>query len=158
MYLRSLCRLLKIPNPASEFAGRDSSYNLLGRQHHDRQVGLFETPSDRLDGIYKADSTSRTTKVRVQPVKIASATTQDSLIFGEIDTGSNEAILKVPSAALVFSRNHQYVIKGPAEKMSAVEIQVIGESDNFSSVRPVKSGQLAGGDLVAGRGGIFLLK
>ena len=104
------------------------------------------------------DSTSRTTKVRVVPVKIKTATTQDSLIFGEIDTGSKESILKVPSAALVFSHDHQYVVKGPIDKPHAIEVQVIGEADNFSSVRPVKTGELSDGDLIAGRGAIFLMK
>jgi multidrug efflux pump subunit AcrA (membrane-fusion protein) len=104
------------------------------------------------------DSTSRTTKVRVDPVKIKSATTQDALIFGEIETGSKESILKVPSAALVFSHNRQYVIRGPKAKAAVVEVSVLGEADNFSSIRPIKPEDLKDGDLVAGSGGIFLLK
>jgi len=104
------------------------------------------------------DSTSRTTKVRIEPVKIKNATTQDALIFGEIETGSKESILKVPSAALVFSHNHQYVIKGPQDKASIVEVLVLGEADNFSSIRPVKADELSDGDVVAGSGGIFLMK
>jgi Cu(I)/Ag(I) efflux system membrane fusion protein len=104
------------------------------------------------------DAQSRTTKVRVAPVKIKTATTQDALIFGEIETGSRESIYKVPSAALVFSHDKQFVIKGPKERPAAVEVQVIGESDNFSSIRPVRMKELSEADIVASRGAIFLLK
>jgi Cu(I)/Ag(I) efflux system membrane fusion protein len=104
------------------------------------------------------DATSRTTKIRIEPVKMHAVTTQDSLIFGEVETGSKESIFKVPSAALVFSQNHQYVIKGPLEKAVPVEILVLGEADNQSSVRPVKTEDLNDSDVVAGSGGIFLYK
>jgi len=104
------------------------------------------------------DSTSRTTKIRLTPIKIKAATTQDALIFGEIETGSKESILKVPSAALVFSHNRQYVIRGPLERAAAVEVSVLGEADNFSSIRPLRESDLKEGDVVAASGGIFLLK
>lgn len=104
------------------------------------------------------DPQSRTTKVRVHPVKIKTATTQDALIFGDIETGSRESIYKVPSAALVFSHDHQYVIKGPQEHPAPVEVQVIAESDNFSSIRPVRAEELTESDVVASHGAIYLLK
>ena len=104
------------------------------------------------------DATSRTTKIRIEPTPIKNATTQDALIFGDIETGSKDSIYKVPSAALVFQHDKQFVIKGPNENPTVVEVSVLGEADNFSSIRPIKDGQLSEGDAVAGSGAIFLLR
>jgi hypothetical protein len=38
----------------------------------------------------------------------------------------------------------------------AVEVQVVNETDELSSVRPVNAGELKEGDNVASEGGIFL--
>jgi Cu(I)/Ag(I) efflux system membrane fusion protein len=110
------------------------------------------------DVVPTIDATSRTTKVRLQPVRLSGVSTMDALIFGDIETGTKESILKVPSEALVFAHNRQYVIKGPLEKAAAVEVQLISEEDDFSSIRPKSPGDLADGDQVASRGAIFLMK
>lgn len=110
------------------------------------------------DVVPTIDAVSRTTKVRLAPVPLKTASTLDALIFGDIETGTKESILKVPSEALVFSHNRQYVIKGPLEKAVPVEVQLISEEDDFSSVRPRTVGELNEGDLVASQGAIFLMK
>lgn len=110
------------------------------------------------DVVPTIDSVTRTTKVRLAPVKLSTASTLDALIFGEVETGRKESILKVPSAALVFSHNRQYVIKGPLDKAAPVEVQLISEEDDFSSIRPRTPDELNQGDIVASEGAIFLMK
>lgn len=111
-----------------------------------------------VDVVPTIDATSRTTKVRLLPVKLKSASTLDALIFGEIETGTKESILRVPSEALVFSHNRQYVVKGPLEKAVAIEVTLISEEDDYSSIRPRNAGELTEGNAVATRGAIFLMK
>lgn len=110
------------------------------------------------DVVPTIDAVSRTTKVRLTPVKLSTVSTLDALIFGDIETGTKESILKVPSESLVFSHNRQYVVKGPIEKAVPVEVQLISEEDDFSSVRPRNAGELNEGDVVASQGAIFLMK
>ncbi|MBX7231828.1 MAG: efflux RND transporter periplasmic adaptor subunit [Bdellovibrionales bacterium] len=104
------------------------------------------------------DSTSRTSKVRLTPVKLNTPTTLDSLIFGEIEVGSQESLLKVPTEALIFNHNRQFVIKGSEANPLAIEVHVVSETDDVSSIRPLKDGELKTGDLVASKGAIFLFK
>jgi multidrug efflux pump subunit AcrA (membrane-fusion protein) len=101
------------------------------------------------------DPASRSVVARLQPVPLPVGTSLDALAYGEIATGAEAALLKVPSTALVFSHDAQYVVKGGGHPQ-AVEVQVVSESDSFSAVRPVKAGALAAGDEVASDGAIFL--
>jgi multidrug efflux pump subunit AcrA (membrane-fusion protein) len=111
-----------------------------------------------LNVVPTIDPTSRTSKARLTPVRLPKNVSLDALVFGEVDTGHHEPILKVPSSALVFFHNQQFVVAGGDAKPAAVPILVISETDNQSAVRPVKEGTLHEGDLIATKGAIFLLR
>ena len=102
------------------------------------------------------DPNQRTTIVRLRPAPLPSSVNLSELVYGIVQTGANQAILKVPSTSLVFNHDKQYVMKGDEKTPVAVEVQVINETDELSSVRPVNPGELAEGDMVASDGGIFL--
>ena len=82
----------------------------------------------------------------------------DALVFGEVQTGGQISTFKVPSSALVFYHDKQFLVKGPAERPKSVGVQVLTESDSVSAVRPLADQELKDGDLVATTGAIFLLK
>jgi multidrug efflux pump subunit AcrA (membrane-fusion protein) len=102
------------------------------------------------------DPNQRTTIVRLRPVALPAEVNLSELVYGIVQTGENQAILKVPSTSLVFSHDKQYVMKGDEKNPVAVEVQVVNETDELSSVRPVNPGELKDGDMVASEGGIFL--
>ena len=104
------------------------------------------------------DPTTRTSKARLTPLRLPKNVSLDALVFGEVDIGHHEPILKVPSSALVFYRNQQFVVAGGDLKPVSVAVLVVSETDAKSAVRPIKEGALNEGDLVATKGAIFLFK
>lgn len=102
------------------------------------------------------DPNQRTTIVRLRPMDLPSSVNLSELVYGIVQTGANQPILKVPSTSLVFSHDKQYVMKGDERNPVAVQVQVVNETDELSSVRPVNPGELKEGDNVASEGGIYL--
>jgi multidrug efflux pump subunit AcrA (membrane-fusion protein) len=102
------------------------------------------------------DPNQRTTIVRLKPVALPAEINLSELVYGVVQTGASVPILKIPSTALVFNHDKQYVMKGDEKNPVAVEVQVVNETDDLSSVRPVNPGELKDGDMVASDGGIYL--
>jgi len=102
------------------------------------------------------DPNQRTTIVRLKPVRLSADVNLSELVYGVVQTGVNQPILKVPSSALVFSHDVQYVLKGDEKNPVAVPVQVVDETDDLSSVRPVIPGALKEGDSVVSDGAIYL--
>ncbi len=102
------------------------------------------------------DQASRTVKIRLSPAKMPLGANVDALVFGDVQTKLGSEILSVPTEALVFSHNKQYVIKKMGKGFQPVSIRVISESEDSSSFSPDEPGQLTAGDLVATQGALFL--
>ena len=131
---------------------------------HRGQKATFQLASDSktsyssiIDTIVPTiDPNQRTTIVRLRPVALPPDVNLSELVYGIVQTGENQSILKVPSTSLVFNRDKQYVMKGDEKNPIAVEVQVVNETDELSSVRSVNPGELKEGDMVASDGGIYL--
>jgi len=131
---------------------------------HRGQKATFQLASDSqtsytstIDTIVPTiDPNQRTTIVRLRPVALPPTVNLSELVYGIVQTGANQPILKVPSTSLVFSHDKQYVMKGDEKNPVAVQVQVINETDELSSVRPVNPGELKEGNRVASEGGIYL--
>ena len=104
------------------------------------------------------DATARTSKARVSNVHLPVGTSLESLVYGQIRTSESGYSLNIPSSALVFAHNQQYVVAKLSNKATPVAVTVIGESGSNSSVRPLKTNALKENDLVASRGAPFLYK
>lgn len=104
------------------------------------------------------DPTSRTMKARLRPFTLPHDVSLDALVFGDVATGTGDALLNVPTSALVFNRNQQYVISGGEQKPQAVQVLVVSENETATAVRATKEGALKEGDLIATKGAIFLFK
>jgi membrane fusion protein, copper/silver efflux system len=104
------------------------------------------------------DPATRTSKVRLLPITLPLGSTPDLLVFAEIVTGGEQPILRVPSSALVFSHDKQYVVKQSPDQPVAVPVEVLGEVEGTSSIRVGSEGDLNEGDLVASKGAIFLFR
>jgi multidrug efflux pump subunit AcrA (membrane-fusion protein) len=102
------------------------------------------------------DPTQRTTIVRLKPVPLPADVNLSELVYGIVQTGANQPVLKIPSSALVFSHDQQYVLKGDDKNHVAVPVQVVNETDDLSSVRPVNPGELKDGDSVVSSGAIYM--
>jgi len=102
------------------------------------------------------DSSQRTTIVRLRPVSLASTVNLSELVYGIVQTGANQPILKIPTTALVFQHDQQFVVKGDEKNPVVVQVQVVNETDDLSSVRPVKTGELLEGDSIASDGALYL--
>lgn len=104
------------------------------------------------------DAATRAGRVRLAAPALPAGTTLDSLAYAEIDTGVKQQAFKVPTAAIVFSRNRQYVVKRAGAATVAVPVDVLGESESAATVRPSGGEPLRLGDRVAVKGALFLLK
>ncbi len=104
------------------------------------------------------DPATRTGKARLTPSSLPSGTTIEALVFAEIATGEDEVLLKVPSAALVFSHGKRHVIKRGAGGAEPVDVHVVNETERFSLVQPADGTALKAGDEVAGKDAIFLYR
>jgi Cu(I)/Ag(I) efflux system membrane fusion protein len=104
------------------------------------------------------DVTSRTARVRLNSVPLSPRATLDGLIFGEIETGTQDQVFTVPSEALVFDKNSRFVIRGPEATPKPIEVEVLSESSSQASLRPKHGGDLRDADEVATTHAIFLYK
>ena len=104
------------------------------------------------------DPATRAGRVRLAAPTLPPGTTLDALAFAEIDTGLKQLAFKVPTSAIVFSRNKQFVIKKTGKSVVAVAIDVLGESQSVATVRPSEGAALGLGDPIAIKGAIYLLK
>ncbi len=114
---------------------------------------FFEGHVERI--LPSIDPQTRTLKVRLSNIKLPAGTTLDALVLAEIDVKSNERVLKVPTTALVFHDNQQYVVKN-SSRPTAVPVEVVNETENESSVRPWKKDDLRPTDEIAIKGAIFV--
>ncbi len=131
---------------------------------HRGQKVTFQLASDSLTSytstirtiVPTIDPNQRTTIVRLKPVTLPEDVNLSELVYGIVQTGANQPVLKIPSSALVFSHDQQYVLKGDEKNHTAVPVQVVNETDDLSSVRPVNPGELKEGDSVVSTGAIYL--
>ena len=103
------------------------------------------------------DPVTRSVKVRLSPLALTEGATLDALVFGSIRTGVRQQAFKVPTTSLVFDRNRQFVIKRAGERTVAVPVEVVGEAEDTSTVRPLAD-DLKAGDQIAVKGALFLLR
>jgi len=102
------------------------------------------------------DPNQRTTIVRLRPSHLPADVNLSELVYGIVQTGANQPILKVPTTALVFQHDQEFVVKGDEKNPLVVQVQVVNETDELSSVRPVKPGELLEGDSIASDGALYL--
>jgi len=101
------------------------------------------------------DTTTRTSRVRVASISLPRGTTLDALVFGRINVGSGQQTYEVPTTALVFNQNRQYIIK-KASPPQAIPVDVLNETQTTSSILPLSRGALSSGDVIAMTGAIYL--
>lgn len=104
------------------------------------------------------DPATRSIKARLAPMSLPEGATLDALVFGSVETGVKHQAFKVPTASLVFNKNKQFVIKKTAKDTLPVPVEVIGESENTSTIRSIEPGLLHTGDKVAIKGALFLFR
>ncbi len=102
------------------------------------------------------DPNMRTTIVRLKAVPLPADVNLSELVYGTVETGGSQPVLKIPTTAIVFRKEVQYVLKGDEKNAVAVPIQIVNETDDTSDVRPVKAGDLQEGDSVCTDGAILL--
>ena len=158
----SLATVLDIANLGIELDIPERNLSQINRGQSVR-VQLAADPEVSLKGAVSSilptiDPVTRSGKVRLSDVTLPSRSTLDALVFAEIDTGRKQLAFKVPTSALVFSRNKQYVVKKMLKGRAAVPVDILNESASVSIVRPSEGETLRLGDEVAIKGAIFLLK
>jgi multidrug efflux pump subunit AcrA (membrane-fusion protein) len=102
------------------------------------------------------DPNMRTTIVRLKPVPLPPDVNLSLLVYGTVVTGGTQPVLKIPTTAIVFRKDVQYVLKGDEKNPVAVPVQIVNETDTMSDVRPVKPGELKEGDSVCSDGAVLL--
>ena len=104
------------------------------------------------------DPGTRTFRVRVQAANLPKNLALEELVFGDLDVGHSEKMLKAPSSAVVFHHDKRYVIAETGKEKKLVQVYVVSENESYSLLRPVQEGSLKQGALVAAKGAVFLLK
>ncbi len=125
------------------------------------QISLASNPNEIFSGVVERivpaiDPSTRTGKVRLGQVELPATAQVDSLAFAEFALTGESHFLSVPTSALVFDKNKQYVIKNHETQPIAIPIEVIHEGDGKSTVRPLDITQLQVGDQIATKGALFL--
>lgn len=120
---------------------------------------LDHTIKAEIDSILPTiDPATRAGRVRLKALALPAGTTMDALAFAEIDIGVKRQAFKVPTAAIVFNRNRQYVLKKSGESAVPVPIDVLSESESVSTIHPAGNETLRLGDQIAVKSAIFLFK
>lgn len=158
----SLATVLDIANLGIELDVPERNLSQIDRGQIVR-VQVAAAPELSLKGVVASilptiDPVTRSGKIRLSDVSLPAKSTLDALVFAEIDTGRKQLAFKVPTSALVFRRNKQYLVKKTLKGTAAVPVDVLNESASVSIVRPSESETLRLGDGVAVKGAIFLLK
>lgn len=127
------------------------------------QISLASNSNEIFSGVVERivpaiDPATRTGKVRLGQVNLPSTAQVDSLAFAEFSLGSDQHFLSVPTSALVFDKNKQYVIKNNPTQPVIVPIEVIHEGNGQSTVRALDNAQLQVGDQIAIKGALFLFE
>lgn len=133
------------------------------REGQDVRLQFASDPDNTYDAKVQStvpaiDPATRTMRARLKPLKLPGNVSLDALVFGDIQTGTGDAMLNVPTASLVFHRNQQFVVAGGEEKPLAIPVYVVNENESQTAIRPLRAGSLKEGDLVATRGAIFLFR
>jgi Cu(I)/Ag(I) efflux system membrane fusion protein len=115
----------------------------------------LEYKTTLLNLVPAIDPVTRTSKVRVKPFVFKSIPSIEAFAFAEISITNPEIALVIPSDALVFYQNQQWVIKENGGKLKIVPVDVLQENAGKSSVR---SKGLAGGDKVLTKDVVFIFK
>jgi len=102
------------------------------------------------------DPNMRTTIVRLKPVALPDDVNLSELVYGTVETGGVQPVLQIPTTAIVFRKEVQYVLKGDEKNPTAVPVQIVNETDTTSDVRPVTPGDLKEGDTVCSDGAVLL--
>jgi multidrug efflux pump subunit AcrA (membrane-fusion protein) len=102
------------------------------------------------------DPNMRTTIVRLKPMALPDDVNLSELVYGTVETGGVEPVLEIPTTAIVFRKDVQYVLKGDEKNPVAVPVQIVNETDTTSDVRPVTPGDLKVGDSICSDGAILL--
>lgn len=109
--------------------------------------------------IPSLNSVSRTVKVKLKKINFKNNPSLEEFVFGVIATGEEGFLLKVPSAAVVFSGDSDYVIKKNEDgKLSIVTVIIVNQTDGYFLIREKHPNTLHIGDTVISKGAVFLFQ
>ena len=120
---------------------------------HENQI--FRTTIKSI--VPTVDPISRTVKVKVDERKLEIFGTLESMVFGGILCQASDESFSVPSKALVFKNNSHFLIIGPKENPKPIEVTIVEEYKDNSSIQPKHKDDLTEKDLVASKQVIFLM-
>ncbi len=119
-----------------------------------------ETYSTVIDAVIPSlSSVSRTVKVKLKRIDFKQNPSIEEFVFGEIETGSDGLLFKVPAASVVFSGDNDFIIKIDKDnKMSKVAVSIVNQTDDFFFIREKTSGTLHIGEKVVAKGAVLLFQ
>lgn len=103
-------------------------------------------------------SVSRTVKIRLKKIAFRQNPTIEEFVFGEIETGDKGVLFKVPSAAVVFSGDRDFVLKVIEKDFKPIEVDIVNQENDFSFIRLKEPGLLNSGDSVVSKGAVFVFQ
>ena len=118
-----------------------------------------ETYVSTVDAIIPSlSSVSRTVKVKLKKINFKQNPSLEEFVFGEIGIGNDGLLFKVPSSAVIFSGDEDYVIKVEGDKMSIVSVGIVNQTDETFFIREKKQNTLNVGDTVISTGAVFVFQ
>lgn len=103
------------------------------------------------------DPITRTSRIRLKGVPLTGPVSLEALATGDLEvrTGTASAY-QVPTTALVFYKNKNYVLKKKGKEATPVAVSIVSEIEGKSLVLPLKSQELSINDLVLTKGTLYM--
>ena len=114
---------------------------------------LYESKIESI--VPSISSVSRTVKIRLGKIDFKNNPTIDEFIFGDIQLSGEGVTFKVPSSAVIFSGDNDFVIKLIDKKMVKVQVIVVNQADKFSYIREKVLHTLQVGDEIVSTGAVM---
>lgn len=125
------------------------------------------TRSSEPENIYNSEinaiipslsSVSRTVKARLKKIDFKNNPSLDEFVFGQVQLGQDSVLFKVPSSAIVFAEDKDYVLKIDKDKIFKIEVSVISQTEAFFYIKEKQLHTLNVGDTIISEGAVFQMQ
>ena len=108
--------------------------------------------------IPSLSSVSRTVKARLKRIDFKNNPALDEFVFCEIQLGSEGVLFKVPSSAIVFDDEKDFILKLENKNITKIEVSVISQNDDFFFIKEKNLHSIIVGDTFISEGAVFQMQ
>jgi len=104
------------------------------------------------------NSVSRTVKARLKKIDFKNNPSLDEFVFSQIQLGSEDVLFKVPSSAIVFYEDKDFILKLENQKIVKVEVFVVSETPEGFLIKEKNFHSIQVNDVIISDGAVFQMQ